>query len=614
MRRLVPVALLLLACNRTSTDTLLTGSFLTAGQSAIELIQPLSGAATSANPVLVWTSRNGTNRYRVQISATADFSTLLLDRVVDGTSYTVQNSELTGIASLDARTYYWRVRVPVGANDLVSATGQLNVLTFSGKVGGENILYVDSSFDPSLTLISFGNKTQPFRSIQRAIDAAVTLRNDNNAVAAEVRVAQGSYVDELSMRANVSVKGGHSRSDWLRNVSGNVTTIAAKFDRVVIFPSDISAAYRDGTQVDGFILNSQGLTPARDNYGVVMTGAGSISNCTINVTTNSGVIKSTGISDSGLGSFFDRNTLNIASGGVSGTATAITLAGSASTVISNNTITVSGTAGAGTILGISLNSTTIGYSAQVNNNRLMVTSNANVTGVQVLSSGTGNSINISNNVLTLNAAGSISGLFSGITSGNVTMHNNGVYAFSTGASAISIRFNSTAIGTVTYNSAFGASNAGPNCYAYDLPSAGTINNNIAFCGGTNANRTGFHEVDAASNPANFNNNLAFDTNIALYVDNGNPRNLQSDLNTVALTVGAGTASGNLAPWPGIYGSNFTSVFRATTSKGVAFSLADPATWEIKGYVNATNGPADIDASGSWSTGDMGANAAQLGPQ
>lgn len=612
--RLFFVALLCVGCNRTSTDTLLSGGFLTAGQSAIELIQPLSSAASPPNPVLVWTSRSGTNRYRVQVSATNDFSTLVLDKLVAGTNYAVLNSDLIGISSLDARTYYWRVRVPVTTNDLLSATGQLNIVTFSGKVGGENIVYVDGAFDPSFALTSFGNKTHPFRSIQRAIDAAVTLRNDNNTVAAEVRVAAGSYTDEINMRANVSLRGGYSRTDWSRDTSTNSTFIAAKFDRVLIFSADITAVYRDTTSVDGFILNSQGLTPARDNYAALMSGAGSITNCVINVTTNAGIVKSTGISDSGLGSFINRNTFNIVSG-VAGTASAITLTGSTSTIISNNTITVS-TTGAGNIFGILLNSTTIGYAAQVNNNRLSVTGNtAQVVGVQVQSSGVGNNINVYNNALTLTTAGNIYGLYSAITAGSVILNNNGVYAFSTGATTISVRFASTAIGIATYNTAFGGTNnGGSNCYAYDLPTAGTISNNIAFCGGAVANRTGYREVDSSSNPTNFMNNLTFDTGFALYIDNGTQRGTQSELNMLATTVGTGTATGNLAPWATGYGPNYVSVFRATTSKGVAFSLTDPTTWEIKGFVNATNGPADVDASGSWSTGDMGANAAQLGPQ
>jgi len=131
----------------------------------------------------------------------------------------------------------------------------------------------------------------------------------------------------------------------------------------------------------------------------------------------------------------------------------------------------------------------------------------------------------------------------------------------------------------------------------------SIENNIIFPQ-SGTTRIGVFEAAAGTNdPATFLNNLIFSTVTSLYRDEGSAvtdRTTQGAL-TVGNTTLAGPCSGNLAPWNIMAGPYTANVFAS------GFSLTSLKTWVI-----LPNGPADLDLSGGWSTGDIGADVANAG--
>ncbi len=110
------------------------------------------------------------------------------------------------------------------------------------------------------------------------------------------------------------------------------------------------------------------------------------------------------------------------------------------------------------------------------------------------------------------------------------------------------------------------------------------------------NGQGFYESDNESSPTQFEDNLLFNCPDSWYYD----ADTGSAMSTLCLGDQIGIAGcGTILSTPitsGITtGSDTADVF------ATGFVQSDPLTWQIRG-----NGPADLDASGGWSTGDIGA--------
>lgn len=92
--------------NQGTTQELLAANFLTQNLTAIDLTSPTDNQqVTTANPTLSFSSR-GVSQYTVQMATDNAFTSLVLDKTVTGTTYTVQNSDLVGVTSLTTSTYY----------------------------------------------------------------------------------------------------------------------------------------------------------------------------------------------------------------------------------------------------------------------------------------------------------------------------------------------------------------------------------------------------------------------------------------------------------------------------------------------------------------------------
>jgi len=94
---------------RATTQELLDLAFVNVSGSAIELQSPGDNTSVGLNPTFVWSERSGALLYRVEVSTNKEFSQIVLDKRVKGAVYTLLNSDLIGISSLDSIAYYWRV-------------------------------------------------------------------------------------------------------------------------------------------------------------------------------------------------------------------------------------------------------------------------------------------------------------------------------------------------------------------------------------------------------------------------------------------------------------------------------------------------------------------------
>ena len=249
--------------NKYSTQEYLNANFLTENLSPIDLSSPTDNQqVTTANPTLTWSSR-GLPQYTVQISADSAFSSLIVDKTVSATTYTIQDSDLKGISSLSTDTYYWRVKVAQIQNNLQSKTQSFFVVaiptTNSGYAG---VLYVNAS---STATVQNGSKIAPYKKIQAAISAADSLRGGYSSVSFDIFVAKGSYSEELNLSAGISIRGGYEAEAWTRNIGSNTTTLTAETDTAIRSGAGVTSSLTSTTIVEGFSITSTGATTG---YGI----------------------------------------------------------------------------------------------------------------------------------------------------------------------------------------------------------------------------------------------------------------------------------------------------------------------------------------------------------
>lgn len=260
--------------SKSVTQDLLDAEFLTTGQNAIDLSLPTNNSATSQNPLFAWSTKPGITSYQLEISATADFSQTVLTKTIKGNSYSLANADLSGISQLDATQYYWRVSTPNFRSTLQSNTSSIHVVD-------STTYYVNSA---STAANQYGNKSSPFKLIQVAINAASAARSSSNA-SMVIRVAAGSYVENIYMKAGVSIYGGYEATAWTRNIPANTTTITASSNIGLYAGADITSPYASSTVVDGFSVNG-GSSAGANNYAMyVISSNPTISNNTINGST-----------------------------------------------------------------------------------------------------------------------------------------------------------------------------------------------------------------------------------------------------------------------------------------------------------------------------------------
>lgn len=335
----VYVSLLLLSCQGYETSELLDGKFLSKDLNPIDLLAPSDkSVSTTRTPLFSWTRRAGATKYLLELSTDANFSTRVLSKTTSDTTYTLVNNDLSGVTSLDVYSYYWRVTA-------IYADQQVTSGYFIFHVLDNSIVYVNGSATASEQV---GNKSAPFKKIQAGIEAADTKRSGVTTVAMEVRVAAGTYTEEVTIKPRISLLGGYEATNWTRNISNNLTTIQAPTDVAVRGNSATTSADTSATTVEGFTIKGGNLLAA-NNYAIfLVNSAPTITNNVISGgagTNNYGIYTSIAAA---------RILSNSITGGPGSNNYGIYTDSNSSATIANNTI-LGGTTNSGTHFGIYIN-------------------------------------------------------------------------------------------------------------------------------------------------------------------------------------------------------------------------------------------------------------------
>ncbi len=167
----------------------------------------------------------------------------------------------------DVLTYSWTqvagppVAALTGANPSFDAPGEVTTLQFTvvasdGKDTSQTGRVVVRVFEDPLRAVfvaptgsdeNLGSRSAPFKTLQKAIDAAF-------AKDADVYVAAGSYPETLVLHQGVGVYGGFD-ADWVRDVAVNVTQINTD-------PSGLLVYNASGVVLDGLHVTSANATAA----------------------------------------------------------------------------------------------------------------------------------------------------------------------------------------------------------------------------------------------------------------------------------------------------------------------------------------------------------------
>lgn len=255
--------------NKVTTPELLNTNFIAKDETLVTLLLPSANSIAGANPAFSWTSKSGAIRYQLEISASNSFGATVLDKTLNEETYTLVNSDLKNISGLANITYYWRITVHYTDSRITSAIQAFHLLD-------PNIIYVNVAASGD----QYGNKSFPYRTIQGGIEAANSLRGGTAATTFEIRVAQGTYNEEVNMKPGISIRGGYEATNWTRDYTTNVTTIIGQADSGVRTNNQVAVGYRSTTVIDGFHIragNFGSITQGIANFG----GSPTISNNTI---------------------------------------------------------------------------------------------------------------------------------------------------------------------------------------------------------------------------------------------------------------------------------------------------------------------------------------------
>lgn len=396
-----------------------------------------------------------------------------------------------------------------------------------------NEVYVSQSTGNDIT--GDGSSEKPFASIAKGMDDASTRGFS------VVRVAQGSYAENINLIEGISLYGGYEPLSWTRNSALYVTEIKGGAGSAIT--ADI-AGITSATVVDGFSLQSTGAplgsvrilnsSPTISNntiggstYGVMGDdGSAVISGNTINAVT--------GIYTNMSSDTIRNNTINATNRGIQAV-TAICL-------INGNTIN-SGNMGIECIFGgactIEYNTVTASITGILSDQGFAVIRYNTIT----CTTGTPTfciDINqgkpeVCGNLLI--GGSSLTGDGIRIQDSNIKIYNNvivggpgtnnwrGILCLGVASPEI---FNNTLEGITATNF----------CYGITINTATPlISNNIIHIGGAAVTQIGIREENAASDPIEFRNNDIFGCTTALYrdQDGGGDLTVIGDLNNSALT-------------------------------------------------------------------------------
>lgn len=472
------------SCQFYTTNQELNADFISKDKSPVTLISPPNKSAMDKLPTFSWTKRSGVIRYRLTLSATADFSKIVLETKVRTPSYVVNNADLIGLTQLDAFSYYWRITAEYSDLEISSDSAVFHLMD-------EKNNYVDGS---TATTDQIGNKSFPYKTVQAAIENAVIRRIDST-TPMNVRIAKGTYVEALTLRPGVSLRGGYEASLWTRDIQQNISTLAAPTDCAIIGDSTITGSFTNTTLIEGFTIKGGLIGSANCAFDLVSSSP-QITNNIIIASNGTLSTTNTAIRVNGLGAspLISGNTI---SGGTDtlGSNTGI-VAGSGSTPTITNNVISGGLSNAVGILTGGSAAPIITYNTITGYTGALAVSG---TGI---SNGVATPIIIGNNILGGTASGT-GILNSGGTT--ATIANNLIFGGTGTSRGID---NQTSTATIVNNTIGGGLGAGSFAISMQFGATTSISNNIIF-NLTNAGAsvgTCISEAAAGNNPTAVQNN------------------------------------------------------------------------------------------------------------
>lgn len=275
--------------NWSNTQSLLDTSGLGIVREASSLIQPPEGQTfTSTSIQFSWSTPLPPAAQIFEIARDADFQSLVLQKDVATTEYSWQQSDNRAGQTIASGQYYWRLRPKTNATP--SQGRMFNLILFGSTSGGEAI-YVNNSSNKTL---QNGSAAYPYKSISNAVALADALRDNDKSKSMRILIAQGTYNEEVSLIAGISLFGGYDSAAtgtngdaWARNVSTFATIVKGPNDITLSCGCDITGSYTATTIVDGLTIqggdrgNSRGVvlvasSPTIRN-NIITGGAGSAS-------------------------------------------------------------------------------------------------------------------------------------------------------------------------------------------------------------------------------------------------------------------------------------------------------------------------------------------------
>ncbi len=194
------------AGNAVPPAALVFTGFGNADPSAPTIIAPRSDEPCSALTAhLIWSSVTGASRYRVEIALDPGFT-----EPVSGSPFEDIESNALSFTAVAPVTHYWRVRADVTtpgdfAQSSFEPVGDV-VHVYCAENASCATRAVDASLPPEI-----GNRSLPFRSVSRALDAAFALGGKRILIAA--RGGDTAYESTLFVdRGGIDLIGGYSPS------------------------------------------------------------------------------------------------------------------------------------------------------------------------------------------------------------------------------------------------------------------------------------------------------------------------------------------------------------------------------------------------------------------
>lgn len=503
MRNTIASALLFAfcACGSTSTPDLLEADFALAGASQIDLQSPKSNAAADENASLVWSARNGVRVYVLEISESESFSSLVLRKEVAGTEYTIANADLVGISRLKPIAHYWRVSTKSKKYPLTSKTYVIQIMS-------KDVVYASSSSSNSLQL---GNQTAPYKTIGAAISQASVTGQPN------VYVAQGTYNEDVAMKSNIKVYGGHHATTWQRDTSVNTSTIVRQ-GVAAVQCGNVTNGTVDGFQIQigtggtiyGVYLVSCQATISGNTFvntgGTTIYGLYQESSSTASISGNTFTLTNSVGSSTSYAVYLKTSAINVSQNNFSLTHTAASgiiygIYADATTSVTATSNTINGNAGStSTIFGIYANAGTLLVESNIISGtgydiRGVITNGANVTATANTFTATADTVS---GILISNATGSNS------VSGNTATVAAGIYS----GQAFYFSGNASSSYSATNNQVSGYCDA--DCYGIDIGGGNqiTANNNTVLLSATqNGVLFGLRSIASATMTCEYKGNL-----------------------------------------------------------------------------------------------------------